>query len=508
MPVSASAAPKKRTSLVFGYALFIAAAVLFFCTKSSPAYPINDWCDANIYFTIGKGMTRGQVVYRDLYDHKGPLLYALHALCALVSFRSFFGVYLMEVLAGAGFLFFSFKLFSLYDLRRASWLLLPVLALIVYSAYSFSEGDSAEELCMPLIAASLWHVLAFLRCGEGRMSARGLVLEGFLAGCVFWIKFTVIGIHAGLLLCLLLQCAIRREWRGAMKTLGWLIAGFALSTLPWVIYFGINGAILPWLKTYLYDNLFLYGSDQLSAVERVKAIASYGYSWIISNLRYTLPIFLGLGWIISKKSGCAWERRAVWLAAVFGALAVFIGCKNYSYYGQALAPLAALGLIPVGRLGEKALKRLPRTRGLTPALCALACAVCVGLCPLIARNMTIDEGVSFGQARQESMQYQFAAYINEVEGATLLNYGFMDAGFYTAAGIVPNVKYFQENNVPLQEMRDEQNRYLEEALCDFVVTRGNEPESIHDHYDLVAAADSPGFWYKQVFLYRRRERAD
>lgn len=39
--------------------LVIAAAALFFCSKSSPAYPINDWSDANIYFSAGKGMLAG-----------------------------------------------------------------------------------------------------------------------------------------------------------------------------------------------------------------------------------------------------------------------------------------------------------------------------------------------------------------------------------------------------------------------------------------------------------------
>lgn len=493
---------KSRSWLVFAYAFLISAAVLFFCSKSSPSYPINDWCDANIYFTVGKGMLRGKVMYRDLYDHKGPLLYALHALCALVSFRSFLGVYLMEALLGACFLFFSFKLFTLYHLRQAAWILLPPLALIVYSAYSFSEGDSAEELCMPLVAASLWHMLSFFRSGQRRMSARGLMLEGALAGCVFWIKFTVIGMHAGLLLCLVLCCAVRREWRDALTTLGWLIVGFLLSTLPWVLYFGANGAILPWLKTYLYDNLFLYGGEDLSIGGRMRAMLSEGADWLTLNLRYTLVLLLGLGWFLARKGLSVRERWAVWLAAGLGALAVFIGCKSYPYYGQALAPLAALGLIPIGLLADKALSHVPNGRCFALSAGAFALAVSVGLCPLVARNMTAEEGVSFGQKREESMQYQFAAYIDE--NATLLNYGFMDAGFYTAAGIVPNVKYFHENNVPLQEMHDEQRRYLDEAVCDFVVTRGNEPKSILENYELVATTDSPGFWYKQVFLYRRR----
>jgi len=128
----------------------------------------------------------------------------------------------------------------------------------------------------------------------------------------------------------------------------------------------------------------------------------------------------------------------------------------------------------------------------------------VALCPLMSQNVRPTEGVAFGQPREESMQYRFAAHINETEDATLLNYGFMDAGFYTAAGLVPQVKYFHQTNVPLQEMLDEQIRYIEEGLSDYVVTRGKQPDSIHDHYELITEEPSPNFWYEKVYLFRRK----
>ena len=494
-----------RRVRVPAFALLIAAAVLYFCTRSSPAYPINDWSDANIYLTIGKGITRGQVMYRDLYDHKGPLLYMLHAACAMISFDGFLGVYLMETAFAAAFLCCVYRLLKLYGAERMAWLMLPVIAFVVYSPHSFSEGDSAEELCMPLLACSMCHGLAFLRSGHTRMSVRGLVAEGVLAGCVFWIKFTLIGVHAGLLLCLVLMPLARRKWREALRAAGWLLMGVAISTLPWLAYFGLNGAICDWLKTYLYDNLFLYGAEASGLGARVRAMAVCGLEWLAGNLRYTLLILLGLGWFWLNKRRLAWERAAVWLAAGLGALSIFIGGKDYPYYGQGLAPLAALGLVPICLWLKKPLGAL--TRRQFAALCALACALSVGLCPLLCRNMTTDEGVQFGQAREETMQYQFAARIAETPDATLLNYGFMDAGFYTAAGLVPTVKYFHLNNVPLQEMRDEQNRYVDEALTDYVVTRGGGPESLERNYELIATASSPGYWYESVYLYRRRASA-
>lgn len=43
---------------------------------------------------------------------------------------------------------------------------------------------------------------------------------------------------------------------------------------------------------------------------------------------------------------------------------------------------------------------------------------------------------------------------------------------------MPNVKYFHQTNVPLEEMLDEQLRYIREGVCDYVITRGKQPEWI------------------------------
>ena len=474
-------------------ALLLALAVLLFCTKSSPLYPINDWADANIYLTIGKGMTRGQVVYRDLYDHKGPLLYALHALCALISFTDFAGVFVMEWLFAAAFLYLTHSFLRRMGAGRWAWALTAFAALVVYASPSFAEGDSAEELALPLIMATLLSLWRFWQSGGRRMSAGALMANGALAGCVFWIKFTMIGLHAGLFASLLLYHLKRREGREALRALLWPLLGFALSTLPWVIYFGLNGALGDWLKTYLYDNLFLYSAGETAGLgARVKAMLKCGLSWLGQNLLYTLPLLLGLA---ACRGFGAWPYASLWLMAGLGALGTFVGGKSYAYYGLVLAPACVPGLAAVGRWLSK--------RACAPrALIAAACAACVALCPLVSPNPRPQYGVSLGQGRESTMQYRVAAALPA--NATLLNYGFMDAGFYTAAGLVPSVKYFHQTNVPLREMKDEQLRYMREGLCEYIVARGNEPDWLLEGYDAVLSVQSPGFWYEFVTLYRRK----
>ena len=88
----------KRT--LFWWSFICAVLILLFTTRSSVLFVCNNWDDANSYFTMGKGMMNGMVIYRDLYDQKGPFLYLLYGLAYLISNKTFLGVFIFEIIAG------------------------------------------------------------------------------------------------------------------------------------------------------------------------------------------------------------------------------------------------------------------------------------------------------------------------------------------------------------------------------------------------------------------------
>ena len=59
-------------------------------------YPIHNRVDQNCFMTIGKGILKGQVPYRDLFDQKGPVIFFMHALASRISTTSFIGVYFLQ----------------------------------------------------------------------------------------------------------------------------------------------------------------------------------------------------------------------------------------------------------------------------------------------------------------------------------------------------------------------------------------------------------------------------
>ena len=130
---------------LIGY-LFLAAFVpLFLCSKCSPLYPFNDWYDLNIFFTVGKGMVHGKVMYVDLMDHKGPYVYAVSALAYLLSRDDFTGMFFIELISMFFFLLYAWKTVRLYtkNEQTAIWAL-PLLSFGVAMSKSFVHGGSTE----------------------------------------------------------------------------------------------------------------------------------------------------------------------------------------------------------------------------------------------------------------------------------------------------------------------------------------------------------------------------
>ena len=83
----------KNTLLTISAIIAFSIFVVTVCSKSSPIYPLNNWDDPNCFFTVGKAMANGKVLYRDIFEQKGPLLYMLHELTYFISGKTFLGVY-------------------------------------------------------------------------------------------------------------------------------------------------------------------------------------------------------------------------------------------------------------------------------------------------------------------------------------------------------------------------------------------------------------------------------
>lgn len=470
---------------MFWYCLIIAGAVLSIATKSSFLYPLNDWVDSNCFYTVGKSMVHGKVPYRDIYEQKGPLLYIIHAFGYLLTPHTFTGVYVFEVFAATIFLYCSYQVLK-KDCGWAAAIALPFLAVLVYTAPSFSYGDSAEEFCVPLYAVCM--MFSFNALQEDKPVSRlGLFAAGVAGACVLWIKYTMLGFFVGWFIVPAVIAFRKGGWKQVFSSIGWVLAGVLAASAPILIYFGVHGALDDLFQVYFYDNMFLYADVEVSETqtlwEKLKTI--WDEAWRSTKLtfkrneQYAILTQIGLVWILLKEK---WSMKFHLLfIMVLTSLTVYGGGRGYIYYGFIYGVFPFMGLMPIcWLLGKVKLKE--RVVKVVAGICCFAAVLAV---PELTGSLS-ENTYLMKYEKEDLPQYQFAEIINQKEDATLLNYGFLDGGFYTAAEIVPDTRFFCYLNIPLPDVMNTQRQLVADGAVDFVVTRTNQLRS--ENYECVAEA--------------------
>jgi len=485
------------------FCLAFSAVLLAICSRSSPFYPLNYWVDANCFFTMGKSMMSGMVLYRDIYEQKGPLLYLLHGLAYLISNNGFLGVYLIEVLAFALFLLSVIRILRLYT-AGVPYLIPAVLGAVIATSASFGLGDSAEELCLPLVSWSLYFMLKALQAtkkdGSATLRVPVVILNGFFAGCVLWMKYTMLGFYMGWIIIICLLTLRKEGFFTAFRAGVSFLSGMLIATLPWIVYFAVNHACYDLWVAYFHNNIFLYTISSGSFSGDIKHSVGSFLTGLRHNPGYALPIAAGMLWTLlcPRKHMPVFARAGIFTTFTLLAAGVYIGGRAYAYYALILSAYAVLGAIPVLMLMEKAVKRVKnppvRAVGTLISVCGLV------LCVVFSFFYSNDTNL-FGADKSAVVQYGFSEVMHQMDDdPTLLNYGFMDEGFYTAAHIVPTCKYFCILNIPLEDMKVSQDECLRSGEVEFVVTKNKALDvSYFDKYEQVYSDQ----WYAaDYYLYR------
>ena len=482
---------KREKAYIGVFCLAAAGVLLLLCSQCSPLYPINVWGDANCLLTVGRVMREGGVVYRDIYEQKGPTLYLIHAIASCISDSSFLGVYMMEVISFAAVLYMACRLAMR---RREAWAACCDAALVgacVLIGGAFSRGDSAEEFCLPFLMGAL--ALAYKAYGEsdGPMRPRALFACGVLAGMVATIKFTILGLFVGLCIAEGVQALRNGGLMRAVKSAGTFLAGMLLPIAAWCVYFALNGALGDFYTAYIHNNVFLYSDETRTVMDAARDI----WSAVRSNVLWVLLAGIGmLAFFVNRRERPA-LRLAVLCMAVCAFAAVFLLGRTWPYSPLVLSVFAFAHIPsapgPVDRLKRQAAKRLSASFS-----CVLALAVAVWLSPNAYLRFV---------PKEELAQTRLAAYVHE--GATLLQYSHLDDGLYLAANRLPQQKYFVRLNVNLPEMDDELDRYVREAIPDYVLTSWDPLPEEFDRYQHIATDagyDDRDRINKLLYLYRRR----
>ena len=488
--------------------LLLSVVFIGLASKSSPLYPLNDWVDVNCFFTVGRGILDGLVPYRDLYEQKGPVLYFAYAIISLFSRDSYLGVYLLEVITFGLFLYFSGKLAQLYmGASRVVYFLIAILAAGVVTSWSFTHGGSVEQNMLFILVYGMYSVLRAIREQRGLTFAEAL-LNGIFAGIALWVKYTILGFYIGLALFVLIWYLTDANLRNKLLlVIGEFLLGVVAISAIVFAYFGFHNALGDLFHVYFYENIFLYPTELKGS--RLDALWDCLKSAIKYNTNYGWLIWSGAFFLLLKRAD-QWKAGLMAMLCFIGlTVTTYWGGKPWDYYGLIFAAFCIFGLIVWTEfLRSTKLFDLWHTwmpQHILPVILALV-LVCSFL---LSNTLQFNQNIYLSKySKDDTVQYRFAKTIQTVDNATLLNYGFLDGGFYYASGAEPACRYFCYFNINAPEMWEEQRSCIQNGDADFIVTRYYKLDQYGvdmSKYKLVDEASHPfdkGYTYN-YYLYQR-----
>ncbi|MDD4095546.1 MAG: glycosyltransferase family 39 protein [Oscillospiraceae bacterium] len=270
--------------LVRVFFLFLATALisLFFCCFHSPFYRFSIYPDANAYMGVARAVRHGLMPYRDVFDHKGILLYLINYGAGSLFPKSMTGVYLSISLSLAIFLWYGYRIARMFLSTIPS--LIATLSLLLFSVGHHiiykDGGGSAEEYLMPCLMVCLYYLIRLGRYTEKEpnITPRRFFLDslttGLFCGVMLWVKYTPLPAVGAAFLILYVYMFTKKRSADAIRSLFGVFLGVITVSLPCLIFLWVNGLLDDAWSIYVMFN-FHYIGGRVASVHTAANINNF-----------------------------------------------------------------------------------------------------------------------------------------------------------------------------------------------------------------------------------------
>lgn len=469
--------PKKEYINYIAVFFFCAFCITLFC-KTSPLYVICDLADTNTWLIQARQILSGQIPYKDIYEHKGPLQMFAYLFAALPCFKTFEGMYITEIVL---FFIFGVGVYKTSKLFGEKYNLISTIISLLITALStaFSTTGSSEELLLFTFIWSLYFMVKNIK-SKAEFEPVSVMFIGAFFAIRLWTKYNLCFFDI-VLVVYTISVYIKNKW-SIIKTIIYYLIGFACVTAPILIYFTAKGALYDLFYVYFYTVIFKYsstiGMDAESEIVVIFPVIILLLAFFVSTLK-------------NKK-----ETEDIFMLSVFAVFSVFMFVSSnwWSYYLLDVFVFAVYFVT----------KALNSNVKVFTAIFALLVPM------MLFFNDTQAETLKY--SKSDYPQFEIAQVVNKTEGPKIYYYNAANAGFFVYSGNMPFAKYFTNYNIKLDEISRERNQILSNRVPDYIISY---EDNSFDGYELALKTDIPlsDVWYgfgkenrrQEIYLYEKTE---
>ncbi|HSL31317.1 MAG TPA: glycosyltransferase family 39 protein [Anaerolineales bacterium] len=254
--------------------------------------------DSGVFLYMGWRLLNGDIPYRDVWDHKPPLIYFVDALGLTLTPDSLWGVWILQFIS---ILLTLLLIYRLLDQELGTFAALAGSILLSSGFLTILErGNVTEEYALAFQALCFW---LFVGAWKKNFPLQASFWIGLAGGLAFNFKQTTIGIWVTYGLLLLVIRLLQRK--APLRDLFSLLTGWAVPSIILILYLLSQNALTDyWEQAFLYNFVYIGKHDGIRSLIPVfiKGFAYLRNGWVL----YVAI----LGWLAALATLAAvWFRR-------------------------------------------------------------------------------------------------------------------------------------------------------------------------------------------------------
>ncbi len=241
------------------YWIYPIVSFLFLLLTSHTTSPLYRYCsgDSSFLVLIGKAITEGKLVYKDIFDHKGPILFFIEAFAqSIIPGKT--GVFLYQIFNLSVILVFMHKISLLFIPRDKVWVVIGTCLLFFWG--TIGDGNTCEEYNLFLSIIPFYLALKYFRYPTTNHPLKYSFVYGVFFSLIAFLRLNDIVIIGSICLTLIFYLCTLRQWKSLLQNALAFIVGCACVCIPLFWYFYSKDAVSEMLYgTFLFN--FKYSVD-------------------------------------------------------------------------------------------------------------------------------------------------------------------------------------------------------------------------------------------------------
>ena len=266
--------------------LLLGILVCLVLLSISPYYKPIAGRDSTVFQYIGWKINQGYIPYRDVWDHKPPLIFYINALALRIFRNSSWGVWFFEWVN-----LYLTSIISIKLLRKSFGEFISITSTLLWLMCIpklISEGNLTTEFALSF---QFICVYIFFNNGKSYYEKLSYFIIGLFSGLSFLLKQNLIGIFICILITIALLKSHNNDWKKAGSEAFLVITGFLFITAVTILYFGLNGGLSDYWK-----DAFLYNFEYIKTDWQTRYLSiRRGFELFTTT---GLSIFASIGWLV------------------------------------------------------------------------------------------------------------------------------------------------------------------------------------------------------------------